>query len=309
MIAWTFPGQGSQFVGMGAKLEAQAARDAWVTAHEVLGWDLRSACVAGPEEVLGQTEIAQPAILVASVAAARSLESSGLLPDLVAGHSVGEFAALVAARSLALEDALFAVKIRAEAMARAGRAEHGGMAAVIGLPADILEEVCRRVPGIVGIANVNGPDQVVLSGEYGALLAAGEAARDAGARRVVPLAVSVAAHSPLMATAAEHLRRALDAVTLLAPIIPFASSVAGRFLEDPAEIRASLVRALTGPMSWPACVRALQQEGADLFVEVGPGRVLSGLTRRIIPDARVVSVGDDASAVEFARSLASGAVL
>lgn len=306
MIVWVFPGQGSQFVGMGAGLDVAAAREAFEAARDVLGWDVRSVCLHGPEELLGSTEVSQPAILTVSVAAARSLEANGLLPDLVAGHSVGEFAALVAARTISFEDALGVVRARAEAMAQAGRNAPGRMAAVIGLAREWLEEICPGIAGVVGVATVNGPDQVVISGEIDAVEAAAQAARAAGARRVIPLSVSVAAHSPLMTPAAEAVRRVLEGVVLLPPLVPFASGVAGRIMNEPSEIGASLVRAVAEPIDWPACISALQREGAETFVEVGPGSVLSGLTRRLVPEASLFQVFDDEASARLANQLASG---
>lgn len=304
MIGWVFPGQGSQFVGMAAGLDTDPAREAFHVAREVLGWDVRSVCMDGPDGLLSSTEVAQPAILTASVAAARALEATGLLPDVIAGHSVGEFAALVAARAFSLEDAVRVVGTRAELMARAGRAQRGRMAAVIGLPPARVKELCDREPGIVRVATINTADQIVISGQAAVVEHVGEAARAAGARRVIPLAVSVAAHSPLMATAAKGLHEALAGVSILEPVIPFASCISGRVEDDPAEIKRLLAAGVTRTVDWPVCVAALQREGADTFVEVGPGRVLAGLIRRLLPEATVTSVGDTAGAVGLANELA-----
>jgi [acyl-carrier-protein] S-malonyltransferase len=305
LITWVFPGQGSQSVGMGAG-EALPTVETWETARDVLGWDLRSVCLHGPAELLASTSVAQPAILTGSVAAARALESTGLIPDLVAGHSVGELAALVVARALTFEDALRVVTVRAGAMARAGEDRPGSMTALIGMPAERVAAICSETPGIVVVANVNTADQIVISGEEDAVRIAGESARAAGCRRVIPLAVSVAAHSPLMSPAAEELERALASVTLLEPVIPFASCISGRFLSAPDEIKRELVRAMTDPVDWPGCVQALRTAGTDLFVEVGPGRVLSGLVRRIASDARISSVADETEAIALAHDLAAG---
>jgi [acyl-carrier-protein] S-malonyltransferase len=180
------------------------------------------------------------------------------------------------------------------------------MAAIIGMPADRVAAICTKTPGVAVVANVNTADQIVISGEKDAVRVAGESARAAGARRVIPLAVSVAAHSPLMGPAAEELERALGSVTLLEPVIPFASCISGRFVSSPAEIKGELVRAMTDPVDWPACVEALRTAGTDLFVEVGPGRVLSGLVRRIVPDARIASVPDESAAISLAHDRAAG---
>ena len=307
MISWVFPGQGSQSVGMGEG-EAQPAIETWEIAREILGWDLRSVCLHGPAELLASTTVAQPAILTASVAAGRALEATGLMPDLVAGHSVGELAALVVARALSFEEALHVVMVRASAMARAGGDRPGSMAALIGLPAERVTTICSETPGVVVVANVNTADQIVISGEDAAVQTAGEIARAAGARRVIPLAVSVAAHSPLMRPAAEELERALASVTLLEPAIPFASCITGDFVSAPDEIKRELVRAMTDPVDWVACVETLRAAGTDLFVEVGPGRVLSGLVRRIVPDAHIASVSDEAAAISLAHDLDTGVI-
>jgi [acyl-carrier-protein] S-malonyltransferase len=288
--------------------EAQPAVETWETAGEILGWDLRSVCMHGPAELLASTTVAQPAILTASVAAARALEATGLIPDLVAGHSVGELAALVVARALTFEDALRVVTVRAGAMARAGEDRPGSMAAILGLPAARVATICSGTPGVVVVANVNTGDQIVISGEDGAVRAAAESARAAGARRVIPLAVSVAAHSPLMTSAAAEVERALQPVSVLEPSIPFASCLSGRFVRSPEEIKSELVRAITQPVDWPACIQALRTAGTDLFVEVGPGRVLAGLIRRIVPDARIASVSDESEAILLAHGLAAGVI-
>lgn len=293
MIVWVFPGQGSQSVGMGTGLKSEAARETFAIANEVLGWDVRAACLEGTEASLGETKTSQPAILTVSVAAARSLEACGSFPDAVAGHSVGEFAALVAARAMSFEDALRAVTARADAMARAGRAASGGMAAILGLALDDVERLCRDVGGHVGIAAINGRAQIVISGERDVVEAVAVAARAAGARRVIPLNVSVAAHSTLMEPASVQLKRALESVSIRPPRVPFVSCVSGGLERDPSEISDLLCGALTRPVRWVDTVEALAEIGATGFREVGPGRVLTGLVRGILPDANVTPVGDD----------------
>ncbi len=304
MISWIFPGQGSQFVGMGTRLSSDAARETFVTAQQVLGWDVRAVCAEGPSDALGATEMAQPAILTVSVAIARALESVGSFPDVVAGHSVGEFAALVAAHAISFEDALRAVAVRANAMALSGRKRLGGMAAILGLTPDQVEHACGGVGGIVGIAAINAPTQVVISGEATAVEAAAEIARTAGARRVIPLDVSVAAHSPLMQPAAHDLRAALATASILEPLVPFVSCVSGTLQDDPAAIAALLCDALARPVLWAETVRALDGIGVDRFLEVGPGKVLSGLVTSTLPGADVSPVGDNDAIARLAGELA-----
>jgi [acyl-carrier-protein] S-malonyltransferase len=278
---------------MGAGLSSEPARATFAIANDVLGWDVRHACLEDPDHVLASTETSQPAILTVSVAVARSLQAAGRSPDAVAGHSVGEFAALVAAEAMSFEDALHAVTARANAMARAGREQQGGMAAVLGLALGDVERVCRTVAGDVGIAAVNGPMQIVVSGGRDAVDAVAGAARAAGARRVIPLDVSVAAHSTLMAPATAELRGALERSNVVAPRVPFVSCVSGRVEDDPAQISDLLCGALTRPVRWVDTVRELGEAGATRFYELGPGRVLTGLVRGILPDAKVAPVGDD----------------
>jgi [acyl-carrier-protein] S-malonyltransferase len=291
MDAWVFPGQGSQASGMGAGLTGAEADRTFGSASSILGWDVRAVCEAGPEEYLRTTEIAQPALLTVCVAAARTLAARGLRPDLVAGHSVGEFAALVAAGLLSFDDALRAVIVRAGGMARAGRDHPGAMAAVLGLGLEGVEALCTRAGDVV-VANVNGDEQVVISGTLDGIERARSLARSTGAKRVMPLNVSVAAHSPLMAPAADDLAHALRSMTFEHPAVPFASGFTGAFVDDPAELPSLLAAGVTGRVRWVETVHALAAAGAERFVEVGPGSVLSGLIRRIVPDAIVVQAGN-----------------
>ena len=305
MIAWIFPGQGSQTPGMSSRLSGGAARETFRIANGVLGWDVRSLCEEGSQEDLGATEVSQPALLTMSVAVARTLQAEGSFPDAVAGHSVGEFAALVVAGAISFEDALRAVAVRANAMAEAGRERPGSMAAILGLGADRVESVCcGSVGGIVGIAAINAPQQIVISGEVSAVAAAGESARAAGARRVIVLDVSVAAHSPLMEPAGIELGHVLASTTMREPIVPFVSCVGGTVKDDAAEIAALLCDALTRPVLWVETVRALSALGADRFLEVGPGKVLTGLVRSILPDANAMPVGSDDAIARLTGRLA-----
>jgi len=254
-------------------------------ADEILGFPLSRLCFEGPAEVLNDTINAQPAILTVSVAALRVLEERGESPACVAGHSLGEFTALVAANALTFEDALLLVRERGRLMKEAGARRPGGMAAVLGLDAEQVAAICERVSqetgGYVGVANDNCPGQVVISGDETALAAGMEAMQAAGARRVVRLAVSIAAHSPLMAEAAAAFRHALEKVPLQRPRIPFIANATADELTEPESIREALVRQLTSPVRWRGSVREMIRRGVARFVEVGPGDVLTGLLRRI----------------------------
>ena len=287
LLVLQFPGQGSQAVGMGRELceLSPAAAGVFARADEVLGFPLSRLCFEGPAEALNDTINTQPAILTASVAAFRALEGRVGEPAFVAGHSLGEFSALVAAGALAFEEALQLVRERGRLMKEAGERNPGGMAAIIGLEPDQVAEACERARaatgGYVGIANDNCPGQVVISGDEAALQAAMGALKEAGARKVVRLAVSIAAHSPLMADAAEAFRRALERVALRSPRIPFVANATAQPVTDPDAIREVLGRQLTSPVRWAESVRWMIQQGARRFVEVGPGKVLTGLLRRI----------------------------
>jgi len=283
-----FPGQGSQKVGMGKALCAASpeAEEALARADEVLGLPISRLCLSGPAEALNDTANTQPAILAVSIAALRALkERLEGRPVFVAGHSLGEFSALVAAEAISYDDALLLVRERGRLMKEAGERNPGGMAAVIGLDQATVEEACaqarRSTGGYVGIANDNCPGQVVISGDVETLEAGMEAARALGARRVIRLAVSIAAHSPLMAEAAALFRQALENIPLRRPTVPLVTNRTARPLDAPQEIREALTGQLTSPVRWAESVEWMIRQGVRRFIEVGPGEVLTNMLRRI----------------------------
>lgn len=283
--ACVFPGQGSQYVGMGRDLcdAYPVAREAFDVANETLGFDLARICFNGPEEKLRETRYTQPAILAHSVAAWRIIGGKNLRPDFVAGHSVGEYSALVANGALAYTDALSLVRDRAEAMYSAGVEAPGAMAAVIGLPESnldgLLEEAGRS--GIIAAANFNSPLQIVVSGEVAAVEKAIEIARSHGAKRAIRLNVSGAFHSPLMKIAEEKLASSLSVTTFSDATIPLVSNVAAESVVDAKTIVSLLERQLTSPVLWYQSMRYLAENGVTSVVEIGPGSVLCGLQKRI----------------------------
>jgi [acyl-carrier-protein] S-malonyltransferase len=279
-----FPGQGSQFVGMGAELHqaSERARRVYEEANHVLGFDIAALSFQGPLEELTLTKNTQPAILTHSVAALRELEARGVTPRAAAGHSLGEYSAYVAAGSLSFADALRLVRRRGELMFEAGVEQPGTMAAVLGLDGDRVEALCGQVTeGIVCPANLNAPGQVVLSGEPVAVKSAMVKATEAGAKRVVPLRVSGAFHSPLMESAYQGLGGVLAEVELRAAAIPVISNASAEPVSEPEAIRESLARQLLSPVRWEESMRYLLSDPGPPFLEVGPGKVLRGLLRAV----------------------------
>jgi [acyl-carrier-protein] S-malonyltransferase len=299
-VALVFPGQGSQYVGMGKDLyRYPEARDVFDEADELLGVDLSKLCFEGPEKELNDTLNAQPAILTVSLAALRLLTAQHDVEEaaaFAAGHSLGEYSALVAGGHISFSDAVRLVRERGRLMKDAGRRHPGGMVAVLGLEAEAIDEACRQASeetgGVVQVANYNSPGQIVISGGEGALLRATELVRLRGARRVVRLAVAIASHSRLMQSAAEGMQRALSEVSFSQGRVPVVANVTARVVTSIDEIRQELVTQLVRPVQWAASIRYMVDHSVGTFLEVGPGDVLSKLIKRIEPGAKGVTLGD-----------------
>jgi len=300
-VVFLFPGQGSQYAGMGRELAESfpAARGVFEEADRVLGFSISQLCFSGSEEALKLTENTQPAILTASVATYRVLEQKGVRPDYVAGHSLGEYSALVASGALKFGDAVRLVRKRGQYMQEAVPPGEGAMAAILGMRPGQVAEICRKAAdGKVMPANLNSPEQTVISGHAAAVKSAVEHASAAGAKRAVVLPVSAPFHSELMRPAQERLKEDLDATEFSSVKIPLVTNVDAGIITSGAEAREALIRQVTLPVRWEESIRELIEQGATTFVEVGPGRVLSGLLRQI--DRCVHSLN-----VEDAKSLQS----
>lgn len=285
--AYIFPGQGSQFTGMGHEVyQSHAdAMNLFEQANEILGFRITDIMFSGTEEELKQTRVTQPAVFLHSVVLALTMEDFS--PDMVAGHSLGEFSALVAARALRFEDGLRLVYARAIAMQKACDAVPSTMAAVLGLDDSKVEEICRQIQGIVVAANYNCPGQLVISGEKEAVQLACDALKAAGAKRALPLPVGGAFHSPLMQPAAEELAKAIESTEFRSPICPIYQNITAQPHTEPDVIKANLMAQLTGPVRWTQTIQNMVSNGASAFMEIGPGKVLQGLVKKIAQEVEV----------------------
>ena len=304
-VAFCFPGQGSLEVGMGREIAEAVpeAMEVYRIGSEATGMDLAHLCFEGPLEELVETEVQQPTLVATSLAILAAVQKEGIEPDVVVGHSVGEFAALASVGALGTRDAIALVRERGLAMAEAARQRPGAMAAILGLEDDLVETLCRRIFG-VWPANYNCPGQIVISGENEAVEECCAEAESLGARRAVVLKVSGAFHSPLVAKAADRLRPALERVKFHEPLSPFMSTVTAK-IEPAQRLATLLVNQLTAPVRFTQAAGELVHNGVTTFVEIGPGNVLSGLVKRIDRSVRTISVNDLASLEKAKEALAS----
>ena len=298
-IGVVFPGQGSQSVGMGKALydAYPSLKAVYDEASSVLGYDVAELCFAGPAERLNLTEFTQPALLVSSIAAWRLLEPAGIKPIAVAGHSLGEYSALVAAGGVAFRDAVGLVQKRGRYMSEAVAPGTGLVAALLGLTAEVVKEVCRAASsgGVVAAANFNSPGQVVIAGERAAVERAIALAKEQGCKKAIPLPVSVPVHTPLMQQAADRLAKDLGAVRWSDLSAPLVNNAEAKAISRAGEIQASLIRQLPSSVLWEDTVQAMGNMGVTTFVEVGPGTVLTGLIKRILPGAMLLNLNDPKS--------------
>jgi [acyl-carrier-protein] S-malonyltransferase len=291
-IAFVFPGQGSQYVGMGKDIYEHypIAKEVFQQASDALGYDVANLCFNGPVEELNRTFRTQPCILTVSSALNSVLKEKGIQPSVVAGHSLGEYSALVAAEVISLKDSVSLTEKRGRFMQEAVPEGKGLMAAILGLERKKVDEICNSlISGYAAAANYNCPGQIVIAGEKTAVEEAIELCKSAGAKRAIALAVSVPSHCKLMNGASERLGELLGTIELKDPFIPLVNNADAKFLKTAEEIKPSLIRQLNSPLLWEDSIKAIYASGIDTFVEVGPGKVLTGLIKRIVPEAKISS--------------------
>ena len=305
MIAFLYPGQGSQKVGMGAELlvsEPELLEHYFAQAEAAAGLPIRRYCLEGPIESLTRTEVVQPALFAVSLALTDAARARGLQPDFAAGHSLGEYTAAVAVGAMSVEDGIELVSLRGRLMGEIQSERPGAMAAVIGLDPDELTGLCTHASdaGVVSVANLNSPTQIVVSGEDAAVEKLMALAEEAGATRVVRLHVGAAFHSKLMEPVQAKMAEAMENVAWSDPQVPLAANAVGGMIRTADEVRDALVAQIASPVRWVDCVGALVDAGATSYLEVGPGRVLAGLVRQIVPGADVTSAGTPSDLAGFA---------
>lgn len=301
-IAFLFPGQGSQYPGMAKEFieNFPESKEVFDTASAALGYDLIDLCLQGPAEKLNLTENTQPALLASCIAMLRPLERRGLNASAAAGHSLGEYTAITAAGGVSVQDAVSLVQKRGRFMQEAVPAGTGLMAAILGMDRADIEKTCLEAAknGIVAPANYNSPGQIVIAGEKNAVEKAMELAKAGGAKKVIPLAVSVPSHCALMRKAGERLAQELEKTALKDLSIPIVNNADAKYLRTVAELKPSLIKQISCPLYWEDSIQAMAADGYDTFIEIGPGKVLSGLVKRIAKDAKVLNVEDQKSMSE-----------
>jgi len=303
-IAFVFPGQGSQYVGMGKDLVAKFSytKKFFDDANAALGFDIQKLCFEGPEEELKKTEITQPAILTVSAICLEAMRSfGGIKAEAVAGHSLGEYTALYAAGSLSFKDAIKLVNMRGKFMQTAVPLGEGTMAAILGLDRNIVKDICAKASakGVVEAANINSPGQIVISGKVAGVAEAGKLCKEAGAKRVIELQVSAPFHSSLMKPAADNLAIELGKIAIKDAQVPVVSNVTADYVISAVTIKELLIKQMTSPVQWEDSIIKLSNDGFDTFIEIGPGKVLTGLIKKINSKVKIYNVSDAATLGEF----------